>query len=783
MSQKREERQENRRANRTIFWRTVVLMALFGVFTFIPLLMELYEIQIVRHDELEQQAIDQQTKDLSITAARGTIYDRNGNILAISATVYNVVLSPKDVLDLQAAYQKKVEAGNTPDYPAPTNEMIAMRLAEILDLDAEEILQRFEKSKSQYEVLKYKVEADVETAVREFISECHLDNGVYLSPTTKRYYPYSSLASHVIGFVNDNGGAYGLESQYEQLLAGTAGRVVTAKNARGSDLLQFFEDYQDAQDGSNLVLTLDASIQHLCENYLEQGIAEFDVQNGGFCIAMDPNTGAILGMASSPDYDLNNYSAVSDPVLQATLEGLEGEEYNTALAAARNKQWRSKILNDTYEPGSTFKSIVLAAALEEGVIDENSTFYCSGSVRVPGYPKAIRCSDRSGHGAQTLAEAVGHSCNPAFIAIGQALGEEKFYQYLEDFGFLEKTGVDITGEGTGTVWPESDFHNVQLATASFGQRFTATPLQLISGVAAAINGGYLYTPHVVQSITDSEGNVLQTADETAKRQVISQSTSQKVREMLEFVVDAKNNMTGKNAYVAGYRIGGKTGTSQTLVDDQYIVSFLGFAPADDPKVIVLLALDSPKVASPGSNYCTTGAYISGGRMVAPLVGPLLAEILDYMGVEKQYTAEELNGADVTVPGLTGKTLEAAQAELTRRNLTCRVVGEGAAVTDQMPAAGAVIPGGSQVVLYMGEEKPTEQVEVPDLNGMTPELAKQTLADLGLYMKASGAVAYYTASTRADSQSQDPGSAVAAGTVIEVHFCDVSDSGSETDVLD
>jgi stage V sporulation protein D (sporulation-specific penicillin-binding protein) len=649
-------------------------------------------------------------------------------------------------------------------------------------MDVETVLGRFENSKSQYEVLKYKVEADVETAVREFISEYHLDNGVYLSPTTKRYYPYSNLASHVIGFVNDNGGAYGLEAQYEDLLAGTSGRVVTAKNAKGSDLLQFFEDYQDAENGSNLVLTLDVTIQHLCENYLSQGIAEFDVRNGGFCIAMDPNTGAILGMASSPDYDLNNYSAVDDPVLQSTLEGLSGDEYTSALTAARNKQWRSKILNDTYEPGSTFKSVVLASALEEGVISEDSTFYCSGSVKVQGYPKAIQCSNHSGHGAQTLEEAVGNSCNPAFIAIGQALGEEKFYQYMEDFGFLEKTGVDIAGEGVGVVWSESDFNNVQLATASFGQRFTTTPLQLIAGVAATINGGYLYTPHVVQSITDDEGNVLQSADETAKRQVISEATSAKVREMLESVVDIANNKTGKNAYVAGYRIGGKTGTSQTLVDDELIVSFLGFAPADDPKIIVLMALDSPKVASPNSNYCTTGAYISGGRMVAPLVGPLIAEILDYMGVEKQYTESELNGTDVTVPGLTGKTLEAAKTELTGRNLTCRVVGDGDVVTDQMPASGAIIPGGSQVVLYLGEEKPDEQVEMPDLTGMTPERAKTTLANLGLYMKASGAAEYYTSSTKADSQSVSAGSTIAPGTVVTVHFCDTSDTGEANSAL-
>lgn len=770
----------DRRANRTIFRRTMFLMVLFGILIFIPLLWKLWTIQITNHDKYEQLAIEQQTGDKAVAADRGTIYDAEGNILAISATVHDIILSPRDVVKLQTAYAEKVadakEKGKPyPDYPEPTNEFIAQGLSQILGVEQEEILKRLAKTDRAYELIAQKTEEEVSTQVREFITKNHLTGGIVVQPTSKRYYPYSTLAAQVIGFVNaDNEGAYGLEAMYEEELSGEVGRVVTAKNGAGTELLFRYEDYIDALDGCDLTLTLDATIQHYCEKILAEGVAKYDVQNGGFAIAMNPNTGAILGWANYPTYDLNAPSAIYSEELQQELAELKAtatdEAYSAAVGAARNKQWRNKAVNDTYEPGSTFKSVVLAAALEEGVVSESDTFYCSGSVTVAG--KVIRCHKRDGHGTETLAQAVQNSCNPAFVAIGQRLGAEKFYQYLRDFGYLEKTGVDMQGESTSVIWSEDYFTSEEgiasLATASFGQRFNVTPLQMLCATSAVINGGHLLTPHVLQSITDSEGGVVKFVDTQEVRQVISEQTSEKARIILESVV---NGGTGKNAYVAGYRIGGKTGSSQTLEEDHTIVSFLGFAPADDPKVIVLLALDNPKPSSPGSNYTKNLQYISGGSMAAPLAGQLLADILDYMGVEKQYTEAELSGADTVVPKVTQFPLAEAERLLKKAGFTWRTVGEGASVTDQIPAFGATIPGGSEVVLYLGEPKPEDTVAVPNVAGMTAENARAALARVGLYMKATGASGYYTSSTVAGTQSIAAGDQVALGTVVEVQFVD------------
>lgn len=595
----------------------------------------------------------------------------------------------------------------------------------------------------------------------------------------------------------DNHGAYGIEAQYDDALSGETGRIVTAKNGDGTQMLYRYEDYYDATDGDNLTLTLDSAIQSYCESILKKGIEQFEVQDGGFCIAMDPNTGEILAWANSPTFDLNNPWTVSDPVLNQYLEDIKSggytkeEAYQKALAEgasseeARDKaisaaetevlytQWANRSISSTYEPGSTFKSIVLAAALEEGVVTENSHFYCSGVAQVDGWNgPPIKCSDRDGHGDQNLAKAVANSCNPAFIKIGQALGAEKFYDYLEDFGFLEKTGIDMLGEQdySSLIWPRDKFTGVDLAVASFGQRFQVTPIQLITAASAVINGGHLMQPYVVSQVTDGEGNVLQRNEPTEVRQVVSEQTSERCRTILEGVV---NGGTGHNAAVEGYRIGGKTGSSQTVYSDDYtIVSFLGFAPADDPQVIILLAYNSPKPAFPGSNTTAGGWYISGGNMAAIMAGELLEDILGHLGVEKTYTAN----ADVLVPNLSGLNLADATSALQKNNLTLRTVGDGGTVTGQIPAAGASIPGGSQVVLYMGEAVPTDQVQVPSVIGLTAEQARQKLADAGLYMRASGAAEYGSGVT-AYEQSTAAGASVNRGTTIEVRFTDSTASGA------
>ena len=782
----------DRRANRTILMRSLFLMALFGVVVFIPLFFKLWQIQISQHDHYQELAVQQQTRDSTVTANRGTIYDSQGAVLAMSATVYNVQLSPKDLMETQETYREKVEdaqenGGELPDYPEPTDQFVAENLAAILDLEVEDVMKHLENKNSQYEIIKKRVEPEESEAVQAFITENHLSHGIYLMPTSKRYYPKGSLAAHVIGWVNPNlgeagEGAYGIEAQFEEELSGQTGRVVTAKDGVGTELLYRFEDYYDATDGNNLTLTIDATIQSYCESIIQEGVEQFDVQDGAFCLAMDPNTGAILGWANSPAYDLNDPWTITDPVLSQYLETVKNdptaseEAYRTALGQVQNQQWRNKAINDTYEPGSTFKSIVLAAALEEGVVKESDHFFCTGVAQVEGWTgDPIRCSDRDGHGDQDLAKAVANSCNPAFIEIGRRLGAEKFYDYLEDFGFLGPTGIDMQGESTinpvsaGLIWPRDSFGTVDLAVASFGQRFQVTPLQLITAASAVVNGGHLMQPYVVSQITDADGNVLQHTEPTEVRQVISEQTSERCRTILEKVVDGG---TGKNAAVEGYRIGGKTGSSQTLKgQDHTIVSFLGFAPADDPQVVILLAYDSPKPMSPGSNYTEDLWYISGGNMAAIKAGELLEKILDYMGVEKTYSAS----ADVVVPNLTGLTEADATTSLKKNNLSIRVVGDGDTVTGQIPAKGASIPGGSEVVVYMGAEVPTDQVQVPNVIGLSVEQAKKKLEAQDLYLKASGA-SEFGSSVVAYDQSVEAGTSVDRGTAIEVRFTDSTASG-------
>lgn len=822
MNKERKIREAGKAANRLVFSRTVKLMVVFGLAIFLPLIWQLYRIQIVQHDELEERAVNQQTSELSVSASRGTIYDANGNVLAISSTAYDVIISPKAIVDKQAELKKKTESARKKaeeknkdasesdrnkavkeaiaPYDWDVEDVVCSNLAGILNLEGSELRAKCQKTESQYQRLAIKVDRDTEDEIRALMETYDLSGCIYLQPNTKRYYPYGDLAAQIIGFTNDNGGAYGLEAGYETQLAGEAGLVVTAKNAAGTDLMNFFQDYYDAKDGDSLHLTLDATIQSYCENYLEKYCEQYDTQNGGVIIVMECDTGAILGMAMSPGFDLNNYGEVVDETLLSQLEekaqekvqqseekvqeaiakaeeeGTEltpeektpltyEEAYNQAYSEALSSQWTNKAITDNYEPGSTFKALVLAAGLEEGVIDENSTFECGGSVQMDTW--TIRCSNRNGHGHQTLAEAIGHSCNPALISIGQKLGKETFYDYFYNFGLMEPTGIDLPYENGSNVWPEEEFGIVELATASFGQRFTVTPIQMITAFNAVINGGYLYTPHVVESITDQDGAVTYEADATPVRQVISESTSQRCAEILEGVV---SKYTGKNAYQAGYRIGGKTGTSQTKNPDGSnglnIVSFMGFAPADDPDVIALVIFDRPNDV--GGGYTSTGEYISGGNMAAPVAGKLLVDVLDYRGYEQSFGADDITGAPTDVPDLSGMTEHQAEQTLKDHHLDYRTVGDGDTVTGQIPAAGNYIPQNSTVILYMGDEAPTEAVEVPNLKGLTPKEAMSALNARGLFMKASGASGGGSNIVCVD-QSVEPGIMATPGYVITVEF--------------
>ncbi|MDF2838676.1 MAG: Cell division protein FtsI [Evtepia sp.] len=748
----------NRRANTMIRRRVLILMGLFGVVTFLVLFCKLWQLQIIDHEKYAEKAIENQTRDITVSANRGKITDRKGNILAISASVHNVFISPKDIADNK--YDKN---------------LIADGLSRILNIDRDLVLKRLQNTKSQYVVIASKIEDDVEKELRQFIVDNKLSRGIYLEADSKRYYPYSSLAAQVVGFVNsDNSGSYGLESIYENQLSGQKGRIVITRAANGIEMLSGNEAYIDAENGNNLNLTIDSTIQYYAQRTVEMGIEKFDVLEGGFCIVMNPKTGEIYAMVSVPDYDLNNPSEIKDSNKAATLTAMKEnsevsqEDYQKALGDAQLAQWRSKAINDTYEPGSTFKPIVMAMALEEGKITEDNTFYCGGKITVPGWPKPINCHYHAGHGTQTIRKVLMNSCNPGMIQIGQKIGNEAFYKYIEDFGLLSPTGVDMQGEGKGNFWPKDKFlagngDIVSLATASFGQRFQVTPIGLITALSAVINGGHLLEPYVVQSVTDTQGNVVKTHEVKEVRQVISQETSDLVRSMMESVVG--DGGTGKNAAIAGYRIGGKTGTSQTSEEGHLIVSFVGFAPADDPEIIVLLAYDHPKPAAKGSTTTSGGHYISGGSMAAPMAGQLIADILDYMGIEKQ-GSEAVK--DIAVPNVTNKTLQEAQNALKGAGFTWKVVGTGATVTGQTPKGGVAIPNGSAVVLYTDEEKSSNKVTVPDVLGKSYSAAKKQLEERGLYMKA---VNPEDSSMQSFSQSIQAGTEVEPGTVVEVRFMD------------
>ena len=749
--------------NRMMLRRTLFLMSVCGIAAFLALGARLCQIQIFQHDEYEAAAIAQQVRETTVSAARGTIYDRNGAILAISAGVDTVYISPAEI-----------ERNNE------DKEAIARGLAEILDADYETILKKAGNTKSWYEVVARKVEAETAELVRKFKAEGGYV-GIKIESDTKRYYPNGSLASHVIGFVGlDNTGLGGIESRYDSLLSGENGYVMRSTTAAGTDMLyQSYEDYVDAHNGDSLTLTIDAVIQSYVEKHLAQAVEDYDIQNGAAAICMEVDTGAILSMVSLGNFDLNDYQTISaEAEAEISAAAQSEEEYDELYALAQQQQWRNKAISDTYEPGSTFKIITLAMALEEGVVNENSSFYCGGSMNVLGRGSPLKCWKYGGHGPQSLTQAVQHSCNVAFVNIGQLVGEEKFYEYAEGFGFIErtadtsqqltaKTGIDLCGESGSIWWSEDVFCNPenlsQLAAASFGQTFNITPIQLITVVSACVNGGRLMQPYLVQSVEDPQGNLVSQTEPQVVRQVVSEETSASVRRILEQVVSDQTEGTGHNAYVAGYRIGGKTGTSTKTTKEisgekEYIVSFIGFAPADDPEVAILVLLDDPSSES--------GIYISGGQMAAPVVGKMMADILPYLGYEPEYTDSELAAADKAVPELTGMSITQAKSALSESGLGCRVIGEGDTVTDQLPRAGAVIAAGSEVLLYAGQNPAPTTETMPDLRGLSYEAARQRLGELGLYLTAENGVTD-PAAQLVSAQSTAPGEELAHGSVVGV----------------
>ena len=785
ISKKRPARADRRLMNRKVQKRMLILMAICLVVGFLPVSARLYQLMVIDHDQYEEMAIRNQTRNMSLPAQRGLIYDRNMNILAASTTVETVFIDPNMIA-------KKMSDKNNPD-PDLLNK-IATGLSEILeDVTPEFVYKQAEDTKYQYKVIAKKVSEDTADEVRKFVNDNNIV-GVNLESDAQRYYPYSSLAAQVLGFISqDNRGTEGIESYYDSDLQGTSGKIVTTRGNGGSEMLYTYEKYYDASDGDSLVLTLDTSVQYMLEKNLENAIERYEIQNGAFGIVMDVNTGDIVAMATLGSYDPNHYLEIYDPAQEAELERQyqnllamkkdteayeeERTAYNNAVAAARLKQWRNRCVSDGYEPGSTFKLITLAAGLDCGAFTTQSSYYCGGHEDFQGRDQTLSCWKTIGHGTQTTGEALGNSCNIALAHMGLQIGGNRFYDYVASFGFLEKSDVDLPGEASGYFFGRDQLNGASTASlisASFGQTFRITPMQLVRAVAAIVNGGYLLEPHVVSQVVDADGSVVEENGRTVIRQVISEQTSATMRELMEKVV---TEGTAKGARTPGYRVGGKTGTSEKIdtydedgnpVEDK-IVSFIGVAPINAPKYVVLVALDTPKAIS-GTSYTPNNYYISGGLMAAPTVRDIFSDILPYLGIEPDYTSEDIRGVNVAMPELVGMTEQEASEALGKKSLRYRVIGDGALVTDQIPAADAEVPGDSEVILYMGAEKSTKLVEVPDFVGYAPADVNWLANNAGVYVQAKGTdlTENYVTVTYQDIPA---GTMVERGTTVTVEFTD------------
>ena len=752
-------------------YRMIVVLVAMIVFGFCVVLHSLFKLQIVEADFYQTRALNQQLRSEPIKPKRGSIYDTTGQkALATSADVYTVVVNPTQI------------EGTTPE--ATERRMVSALdcLNAVLGLDKTATRKKIEANMGwQYVPVKTKVEKPQADELMKFVSE----NGVYgisLELDTKRYYPYGNFASSVLGFTNaDNQGAYGLESYYESVLGGTPGRTVSLKNARGVDMDMNYSQMFEPQDGNSLVLTIDETIQHYLEKNLEIAIDEHRVRQRATGIVMDVNTGAVLAMATKPDFDPNNPRDILNPKAKEKLDGIKQiagseEAYSKALYEAQTAQWRNPAISDPYEPGSVFKIITASGALESGAITQQSTFNCIGYVTVPGEPSPRHCwywtGHHAGHGTQDLTHAIMNSCNPAFIDIGQREGAKTFAEYFDNFGLTEETGIDLPGEA-GSIY-HGKYSLSDLASSSFGQTFKLTPIQLITAASAAVNGGRLMQPYIVKQIIDPNGDVVSTTDPVVKRQVISEDISAQMREMLEQVVASGS---GRQASVPGYRIGGKTGTSEQLDNKDalegehrtaYTLSFFGFAPADDPKIACLVLLDDPDVPN---------AY--GSTVAAPIVGQVMADVLPYLGIEPQYTEEELEKVATRTPNVSDPPKDIHEAQFTIRDagLKFRVVGNGTKVLRQMPGIAEPINKDGVVVLYTEEEVSAGQVAVPDVSGKTASEANAAIVGAGLNISISGEQIEGTHCV-VTAQSPAPGELVSPGSLVTVTLTETAPPASE-----
>ncbi len=732
--------------------RTAILILLILVLGFGAAVLRLTYLTTVQSSELQESAVDLQLADTTVSAKRGTIYDANGNVLAESASVWQVVMSPVNFKN-----DKQRQAA-------------AKGLSEIFDLEYNDVLDDT-KQQSHYVVVKRRIESDEREKVLELIDTLKKDYScsgvIQLLDDYKRYYPKNSLASSVIGFTgSDDQGLEGIEYEYDSYLSGTPGRIITAQNARGTDMPFRYEQNVESEDGNNVYLTIDETIQSICEKYMQKGVEDNNVLNKGVCIAMDVNTGAILAMVTTDGYDLNNpyeLSAKDKKKIKSTSKKKQAE----AESAALSNMWRNKAVADTYMPGSVFKMCVASAALEENLVNERTSFTCTGSISVEG--ETIHCSNISGHGTQNFVEVISNSCNPAFIQIGQMLGAGKFRQYYQGFGFSDKTGIDLPGEAEDSFWKEGKMGGVDLAVASFGQNFTITPIQMITACAAVSNGGYVVQPHVVSKITDSKGNVIKTVDKKIKRQVISDDTSKKMNEYLEYNTERQGAAAG---YISGYKVAGKTGTTEkrgvtkfeSSFSEDYISSFCGYAPADDPQIAMLVFFDTPD-----------GDAYYGSQVSSPVFINIMSEVLPYLDVKTSYTDEELGYVDASAGDYTGVSVDEAKTAVEADGFTATVKGNGSTVISQIPTVSSGLQKGGSIVLYTDSDSQSETVSVPSLIGLSPDEVNDVASAYGLNVSFSGAT---TSSGTSSSQNIEAGTSVSPGTVITVSFADSSSTLNE-----
>ena len=732
--------------------RTAILILLILVLGFGAAVLRLTYLTTVQSSELQESAVDLQLADTTVSAKRGTIYDANGNVLAESASVWQVVMSPVNFKN-----DKQRQAA-------------AKGLSEIFDLEYNDVLDDT-KQQSHYVVVKRRIESDEREKVLELIDTLKKDYScsgvIQLLYDYKRYYPKNSLASSVIGFTgSDDQGLEGIEYEYDSYLSGTPGRIITAQNARGTDMPFRYEQNVESEDGNNVYLTIDETIQSICEKYMQKGVEDNNVLNKGVCIAMDVNTGAILAMVTTDGYDLNNpyeLSAKDKKKIKSTPKKKQAE----AESAALSNMWRNKAVADTYMPGSVFKMCVASAALEENLVNEKTSFTCTGSISVEG--ETIHCSNISGHGTQNFVEVISNSCNPAFIQIGQMLGAGKFRQYYQGFGFSDKTGIDLPGEAEDSFWKEGKMGGVDLAVASFGQNFTITPIQMITACAAVSNGGYVVQPHVVSKITDSKGNVIKTVDKKVKRQVISDDTSKKMNEYLEYNTERQGAAAG---YISGYKVAGKTGTTEkrgvtkfeSSFSEDYISSFCGYAPADDPQIAMLVFFDTPD-----------GDAYYGSQVSSPVFINIMSEVLPYLDVKTSYTDEELGYVDASAGDYTGVSIDEAKTAVEADGFTATVKGNGSTVISQIPTVSSGLQKGGSIVLYTDSNSQSETVSVPSLIGLSPDEVNNVASAYGLNVSFSGAT---TSSGTSSSQNIEAGTSVSPGTVITVSFADSSSTLNE-----